>query len=187
VALRAMLRTVFRQMPPADVQTLLKDRPIERKLYEPELQRVLLDWAGQIPITAPYDAKGALGKLLKEERDKFEAACNLWTKVCIVFRESQGLETTMAEPTPEQVVGCLTFAELADLLQSLTDKVFLEKPRSKRIVEPPKKRWPVYLTTVRRLRNEAAHLRNIGFQDIEDLLAILDAIRQDQLDFLIIP
>lgn len=187
VALRAMLRTVFRQMSPADMQALLKARPTERKLYEPQLQRVLLNWAGQIPVTAPYDAKTELGKLLKEERDKFQAESNLWTKVCAVFRESQGLESTMAEPAPEQVVGCLTFAELADLLQSLTDKVFLEKPRSKRMVEPPKKRWPVYLTKVRRLRNEAAHLRNIGFQDIEDLLEILDTIRQDQLDFLIIP
>ena len=187
VALRSMLRNVFRQMSPDEVRTLLKGRPTERKLYEPELQRALLDWAGQIPVVAPYDAKGALGKLLKEKRDEFEEANNLWTKVCIVFRESQWLETTMTEPTPEQVVGCLTFAELGDLLQSLTDKVFLEKPRSKRMVEPPRKRWPVYLTTIRRLRNEAAHLRNIGFQDIEDLLEILDAIRQDQLDFLIIP
>jgi len=187
VALRSMLRNVFRQMSPTDVHTLLKDRPTERKLYGPELQRALLDWAGQIPVVAPYDAKAALGKLLKEEREKFEAASNLWTKLCIVFRESEGLETTMAEPILEQVVGCLTFAELGDLLQSLADKVFVEKPRSKRMIEPPKTRWPVYLTKVRRLRNEAAHLRNIGFQDIEDLLEILDAIRQDQLDFLITP
>ena len=92
----------------------------------------------------------------------------------------------MDEPNPEQVVGCLTFAELSNLLQTLTDGLFLEKPRSNRIIEPPRKRWPDYLTKVRRLRNEAAHLRNIGFQDIEDLLEILDAIRQDQLEFLII-
>jgi hypothetical protein len=92
-----------------------------------------------------------------------------------------------AEPTPEQAVGCLTFGELSAILQSLTDRVFLDKPRSNRFIDSPKKRWPDYLTKVRRLRNEAAHLRNISFQDIEDLLEILNAIRRDQLDFLIIP
>jgi hypothetical protein len=186
VALRAMLRNVFRQMPPAEVKALWESRKTEQKLYEPTLQRTLLDWAGGIPVVAPFDPKGELAKLLKEEREKFEATCNLWTKVCRVFRDSQGPVATMDEPNPEQVVGCLTFAELSDLLQTLGDSVFLEKPRSNRIIVPPRKRWPDYLTKVRRLRNEAAHLRNIGFQDIEDLLEILDAIRQDQLEFLII-
>lgn len=187
VALRAMLRNVFQQMTPTDVQALLKSRKTEQRLYAPELQRTLLDWAGQIPVVAPYEAKAALAKLLNEERGKYMAASNLWTKVCAVFRESQGSDGTMVEPTSEQVVGCLTFAELSDLLQSLADRLFLDKPRSKRMVEPPRERWPDYLTKVRRLRNEAAHLRNISFQDIEDLLKILDEIRKDQLDFCIIP
>ena len=186
VALRAMLRSVFRQMQPAEVQGLLEGIKTEQKLYAPELQRALLEWAGQVPVVAPYEAKAALGKLLKEQREKFEAASNLWTKVCSVFAASLGGHVR-AEPTPEQTVGCLTFAELSAILQSLTDRVFLDKPRSNRIIDPPKKRWPDYLTKVRRLRNEAAHLRNIGFQDIEDLLEILNAVRRDQLDFLIVP
>ena len=49
------------------------------------------------------------------------------------------------------------------------------------------KRWPGYLTRVRRLRNDAAHLRNISFQEIEDLLKDLNEIRKDQLAFGIIP
>ena len=186
VALRAMLRSVFRQMQPAEVQALLEGIKTEQKLYAPELQRALLDWAGQIPVVPPYEAKAALGTLLKEQREKFEAASNLWTKVCSVFAASLG-GGMRAEPTPEQTVGCLTFAELSAILQSLTDRVFLDKPRSNRIIDPPKKRWPDYLTKVRRLRNDAAHLRNIGFQDIEDLLEILNAVRRDQLDFLIVP
>jgi hypothetical protein len=186
VALRAMLRNVFRQMQPAEVQTLLEGIKTEQKLYESELQRTLLDWAGKIPVTAPYDPKAELGKLLKQEREKFEATSNLWTKVCAVFAASLGAGVRTA-PTPEQTVGCLTFAELSAILQSLTERVFLDKPQSNRIVDSPKKRWPDYMTKVRRLRNEAAHLRNISFQDIEDLLEILNAIRRDQLDFLIIP
>ena len=186
VALRAMLRNVFRPMQPAEVQALPTGIKTEQKLYEPELQRTLLEWAGKIPVTAPYEPKAELAKLLKEEREKFEATSNLWTKVCAVFAASLGADVR-AEPTPEQTVGCLTFAELSAILQSLTDRVFLDKPTSNRIIDPPKKRWPDYLTKVRRLRNEAAHLRNISFQDIEDLLEILNSIRRDQLDFLIIP
>ncbi len=210
VALRAMLRTVFRQMQAADVQALLQGIKTEQKLFAPDLQRSLLDWAGTVPVVAPYDAKTELALLLKQKRMEFEVDSNLWTKVCEVFTASlttgsraepttdqrvlplfspspggaSGVRTT---PTPEQAVGCLTFAELSALLQSLTDRVFLDKPRSNRLIDPPKKRWPDYFTKIRRLRNEAAHLRNIGFQDIEDLLAILDAIRHDQLDFLIVP
>lgn len=186
VALRAMLRNVFRQMQPADVQALLRGIKTEQKLFEPELQRTLLEWAGKIPVVAPFDAKNELAKLLKEKRDEFDANSNLWTKVCAVFAASLGTGA-QAEPTPEQTVGCLTFAELSAILQTLTDRVFLDKPRSSRLIDSPKKRWPNYLTKVRRLRNEAAHLRNISFQDIEDLLDILNAIRRDQLDFLIVP
>lgn len=186
VALRAMLRSVFRQMAPADVQALLRGIKTEQKLFEPELQRSLLEWAGRVPVVAPFDAKAELARFLKEKREEFDANSNLWTKVCFVFSESLG-SGVPAEPSPEQTVGCLTFAELSAILQKLKDQVFLDKSRSNRIVESPKKRWPDYLTKVRRLRNEAAHLRNIGFQDIEDLLDILDAIRRDQLDFLIVP
>jgi hypothetical protein len=210
VALRAMLRTVFRQMQPAEVQALLATIKTEQRLFEPDLQRSLLEWAGEIPVVAPYDAKGELARLLKQKRMEFEVDSNLWTKVCAVFAASlatgapnesaaeqrsfpwfppdpNGGIAVRASPTPEQTVGCLTFAELSALLQSLTDRVFLEKPRSNRIIDPPRKRWPDYFTKVRRLRNEAAHLRNISFQDIEDLLEILNAVRRDQLDFLIVP
>jgi len=210
VALRAMLRNVFRQMQSADVQVLLEKIKAEQRLLEPGLQRSLLEWAGKIPVVAPFDAKTELGRFLKQKRIEFETESNLWTKVCAVFTATLGtgarIEPTteqsvfpwfghdlsggsgvQATPTPEQAVGCLTFAELSAILQSLSDRVFLDKPRSNRIIDPPKERWPDYLTKVRRLRNEAAHLRNISFQDIEDLLEILDAVRRDQLDFLIVP
>lgn len=186
VALRAMLRNVFRQMSAADVQALLQGIKTERKLFEPELQRTLLEWVSQLPVPDPAVAKTEFAKLLKEKREEFEATSNLWTKVCAVFSDSLGTGERK-EPTPEQTVGCLTFSELAAILQKLAGRVFLDKPRSNRIVDSPKERWPDYMTKVRRLRNEAAHLRNISFQDIEDLLGILNAIRRDQLDFLIVP
>lgn len=186
VALRAMLKSAFRRMPFAEIQGLLKNTRTEEKLIEPELQRTLLEWSSKIPVVDPYDAKHELGVLFGKERKKYEASKNLWTKVCAVFVNSYGPSVT-ADPTPDQIVDCLTFAELAALLQSLSSRVFLEKARTGRIVDPPHKRWPDYLTKVRRLRNEAAHLRNISFQDVEDLLEILRAVRRDQLDFLLVP
>ena len=128
----------------------------------------------------------ATEQTLKEKREEFEANSNLWTKVCAVFCDNLG-PGVQAEPMPEAAIECLTFSELSASLQSLTDRVFLDKPRSDRVIDSPKKRWPDYLTKVRRLRNEAAHLRNISFQDIEDLLGILNAVRRDQLYFLIVP
>jgi hypothetical protein len=186
VALRAMLRNVFRQMQPSEVYALLKGTKTDTKFCEPELQRILMEWADQLPVIAPFVAKSSLIQLLKEERVKFETSNNLWTKICKAFAAGLSADVKV-EPTPEQTVAYLTFAELSSILQTLSDSVFLNKSRLNRIIDPPKKRWSDYLTKVRRLRNDAAHLRNIGFQDIEDLLEILNAMRRDQLDFLIMP
>jgi hypothetical protein len=187
LSLRAMLRTVFRQMSPDHVQKLLKNHKSNKKLYQTELQTALFVWSDQVSVKESFNIKESLGKLLKDERDKFDSVTNLWTDVCRVFRESFDSDKQDAEPTPDQIISCLTLKQLSDLFQSLADKVFLDKARSKRMVDSPKIRWPDYLAKVRRLRNDAAHFRNISFQDIEDLLEILDSIRRDQLDFLIIP
>jgi hypothetical protein len=187
VSLRVMLATIFRQMSFDEVKKLLKSIPSQMRLIEEDFQPKLMDWAGQQNRSGQPDLRAALGQFLGQENAKFKAATNLWSEVCRVFRESYELESTSSEPTPEQAVSCLTFNQLKDLLQRLSEKLFLDKPRTRRLGDPPSKRWPVYLTRVRRLRNDAAHLRNISFQDIEDLLKDLDQIRQDQLNFGIIP
>ena len=187
VSLRGMLKTAFRQMPADDVKTLLKNIKSQQSLVHEDFHPKLMDWAsGQTPPGQP-DMRAVLGQFLAQETAKFKAANNLWSEVCKVFRESCGLENTNSEPTPEQAVTCLTFNQLKDLVQKLSDKLFLHAPRTKWFGDPPSKRWPTYLTRVRRLRNDAAHLRNTRFQDIEDLLKDLDEIRRDQLAFGIIP
>jgi hypothetical protein len=90
--------------------------------------------------------RASLGQFLAQESAKFRAANNLWSEVCKVFRESHGLDNINSEPTPEQAVVCLTFNQLKDLVQTLSDKLFLDEPRTKRFGEPPSKRWPIYLT-----------------------------------------
>ncbi len=187
VSLRGILKTVFRQMPHDEVKRLLKSTRTKLRLIGEDFRVRLMDWAGQQTLPGQPDLRQSLGKFLSMEGARFDAANNLWSEVCDVFREAHGLENANSEPTPEQAATCLTFRQLSDLLQTLSKKLFLEKPRSKRLVEPPCKRWPGYLARVNRLRNDAAHLRNISFQDVEDLLQTLDAIREDQLDFGIIP
>jgi hypothetical protein len=187
VSLRAMLKTAFRQMPADEVKKLLRNIKTPQRLIDEDFHPKLMDWAAQQTLPGQPDLRAALGQFLGQESAKFRAAHNLWSEVCRVFRESYGLDNINSEPAPEQAVSCLTFNQLKDLLQTLSDKLFLDKPRTTRFGEPPSKRWPVYLTRVRRLRNDAAHLRNISFQDIEDLLKDLDEIRQDQLAFGIIP
>jgi len=186
-SLRGMLKTVFRQMPTDDVKALLKNIKSQQPLLHEDFHPKLMDWASQQALPGQPDLRATLGQFVAQESAKFRVVNNLWSEVCKVFRESYGLDNINSEPTPEQVVPCLTFNQLKDLVQTLSDKLFLEKPRTKRLGERPNKRWPIYLTRVRRLRNDAAHLRNNSFQDIEDLLKDLDEIRRDQLAFGVIP
>jgi hypothetical protein len=186
-SLRGMLKTVFRQMPADDLKKLLKNIKSQQPLVHEDFHPKLMDWASQQTPPGQPDLRASLGQFLAQESAKFRATNNLWSEVCKVFRESHGLDNINSEPTPEQAVVCLTFNQLKDLVQTLSDKLFLDEPRTKRFGEPPSKRWPIYLTRVRRLRNDVAHLRNTSFQDIEDLLKDLNELRQDQLAFGIIP
>lgn len=102
-----------------------------------------------------------------------------------LYRLTLGTTDDTVEPLPEQVPEYLLFSELADVVLSLESKLFLAKSRNpKRLFAThPRDRWKIHLERIRRLRNEAAHLRNISFQDIEDLLESLKEMRRDQLDF----
>jgi hypothetical protein len=80
-------------------------------------------------------------------------------------------------------VDYLTFKEIADLVQSIHDKIFATSNWEKLGVQAPKQRWPAYFSRIRRLRNAAAHLRNLSFQDVEDLLSDLRSLREDLYKF----
>jgi len=88
-------------------------------------------------------------------------------------------EGSADEPSVVEAVDYLTFKELADLVQSLQDKIFAVKGWEKVGEEAPRQRWPSNFSRIRRLRNAAAHLRNPSFQDVEDLLRDLRSLRED--------
>ncbi len=64
----------------------------------------------------------------------------------------------------------------------LIDQVFPRFPdevAAKRVKEG----WQEALAKVARLRNQVAHLRNVRFQDMEDLARTLDRMRRDVIDY----
>jgi DEAD_2 len=115
---RAMLRIAFRSMSIEHIRTLLQGVKTDEKLYDSMLQKTLMDWAARVPVIPPYDAKADLAKLLKDERVKFEATTNLWTRVCNLYVLGNNLNVG-AVPPSDQIVEYLTFSELSAMLQSL--------------------------------------------------------------------
>ena len=64
----------------------------------------------------------------------------------------------------------------------LIDQVFPHFPdevSAKRVKEG----WQEALAKAARLRNQVAHLRNVRFQDMEDLARTLDRMRRDVIDY----
>ena len=76
----------------------------------------------------------------------------------------------------------LTLDQLGRLVLVLIDQVFPRFPdevAAKRVKEG----WQEALAKVARLRNQVAHLRNVRFQDMEDLARTLERMRPDVIDY----
>jgi hypothetical protein len=72
--------------------------------------------------------------------------------------------------------------QLGKLVLALIDQVFPRFPdglAARRVKEG----WQEALAKVARLRNQVAHLRNVRFQDMEDLTRTLDRMRRDVIDY----
>ena len=178
ISLRALLMTTLRGLASTLIKELLAGKKTEKRLFEPELKKKLLDWANAQFGEANRDQ---LSRFLSEEAKAYDATHTLWDKVCVLYREDRGEKT--GEPTPAEVADYLTFNELADVLITLGDRIFTKRDPFKTDAEQPGKRWQGYLSTMRRLRNRTAHLRNVGFQELEDLLSISRTMRSDLARF----
>lgn len=175
---RRMLLARLRTMPEANWKALLTGKKSDRKLFEAEVRKGLLGWA----TANAAEHKAGISKQLADLEAADKLNNNLWTKVCAVFREDTK-SAADAEPPLQSVVEYLTFNELADVLLSQPVAAFIATDYARLAIEPPANRWPNYLTSIRRLRNQVAHLRNVSFQDIEDLLQTVRMMREDQRRF----
>ena len=124
------------------------------------------------------ELRESLNKVLIQCRHETEANENLWEKVCHLYRKEFNIPDEQAEPSLSEVPAFLTLSELSNTLLSWKADVFsLQTSHGESLPAP--ERWREYLARIQRLRNQTAHLRNVGFQDIEDLLANVRAIRTD--------
>ena len=148
----------------------------------PELRKSLLKWAEQ---TGGEDLQQKVTKHLTEYTSYFDRTHSLWARVCGHHSsEIRGDRGAAQEPTVEKIVQYLTFNELSNLIQSLCPKIFLDWSKEILGRQPPAKRWPAHLARLGRLRNQSAHLRNVTFQDMEDLLTTIREMRWDMREYL---
>jgi hypothetical protein len=155
-------------------QRLIKVRTAERGIA-PEFSRRML--AVALEKGGPHLLE-SVNKVLVECRLEAEAEENLWTKVCLLYRKELCIADEQAEPPLSDVPAFLTLREMSDVLLRWKADVFSQRPAQGEELPAPD-RWKEYLARVQRLRNQTAHLRNVGFQDLEDLLANARAVRSD--------
>ena len=180
ISLRHLLARCFRQMGFDAVKQKLEATKTDELPMTPELRKSLSEWAQQ---TGGEDLQQGLTKHLIEYTKDFHRTHSLWARVCGHHAsEIGGNDGATQDPTVERIVEYLTFSELSNLIQSLCPEVFPNWGKETFGRQPPSKTWPTYLARIRRLRNQSAHLRNVTFQDMEDLLTTTREMRRDIKD-----
>jgi hypothetical protein len=120
-----------------------------------------------------------LNSILLKHRQEFKARNSVWETVNAMVRR----ENTDSDGLPHiKGLDYLTLDQLGRLVLVMIDQVFPRFPdetAAKRV----RGGWQEALAKVARLRNQVAHLRNVRFQDMEDLARTLDRMRRDVIDY----
>lgn len=170
--LRQVLSAAFQKIGVDRARTLLEGMQQPGEVIDKDLNRALLKWAKD--KCSPEDAE-AFGKLILEYRTAYKSGNSVWETVVQMMKASNVAD----DGSPHlQCIEFLTFDQLSNLVLGLSDEVF---PDTKEEIERKRlrDRWSEGISKVRRLRNQVAHLRNVGFQDMEDLTGILEWMRRD--------
>lgn len=175
LSLRYLLRKVLENLGPVESRKRLEGTRTAERSITPELTKRLLVCAES---QGGAGLREAMNRILAQIRKESEAKETLWAKVCSLYRAGTGAVDRQMEPPVSELPDFLTFNELVDLLLSCKAEVFTTRAQPGDAL-PPADRWREYLARIRRLRNQTAHLRNVSFQDLEDLLATARAVRND--------
>ena len=176
--LRWVLWSVFAKLGAEEVQRVLEAKQAQGELLATQLNKALLSWA---------DSKGGkalrddLGAMLAEQRKEFKAGNTLWAKVCLMMASDQPADEAETVPDHLRCIAYLTFAELSDVFMSVLEYAFSQEQRQDSRGKEFASRWRENLAKIQRLRNMVAHLRNVDFQDMEDMIRTLVSIRADLL------
>ncbi len=174
--LRQVLASVFGRIGVDAAREKLEGMQQPGEVIDKELNRALLDWAKQ---NCTVEAVKSLNDLLLEHRTRFKTSNSVWETVTQMMQQ----DNVGGNGLPHiQCIDYLTFDQLGRLVLGLMEAVFprlTDDVARKRIRE----NWQEGVAKVRRLRNQVAHLRNVGFQDMEDLARTLERMRRDVIDF----
>lgn len=174
--LRQVLASVFGGIGVDTAREKLEAMQQPGEVIDKDLNRAILEWAKQ--NCTPEAVKG-LNDLLLQHRTEFKKTSSVWATVTAMMQQ----DDVSGNGSPHiQGIDYLTLDQLGRLVLSLMEQVFprlTDDLAKKRVRES----WQEGVAKVRRLRNQVAHLRNVGFQDMEDLARTLERMRRDVIDY----
>jgi len=175
--LRQVLAWGFERIGIDAVRERLERMQQPSELISGDLNRDILKWARDNCLE---ETVTRLNDLILKHRKAFKEENSVWAGALRMLRED-GVEIN---GTPQlRCIDYLTFDQLGRLVVDLMDDLFPNVPQDDLKKRQLKERWSESLSKVRRLRNRVAHLRNVGFQDMEDLAGTLEGMRGDMIEF----
>ena len=173
--LRHVLKWAFERIGPESVRERLERMPRQGEIISSDLNRELLKWAKQ---SCSEEKQTDLDAILLEHRKAFRISNSVWAGITQLMKDDGMVEATDPRLTYLKYTDYMTFNELGTLAVDLLDKLFpriTDDVKKKRL----KDRWLESISKIRRLRNQIAHLRNVSFQDMQDLVGTIEGMRQD--------
>ena len=174
--LRQVLTSVFARIGVDAARERLERMQQPGRVIDKELNRSLLKWAKK---NCTAEATTELNNLILHHRIEFKKVNSAWS----IAANLMGQEHLASDGLPHiQCVDYLTLEQLGRLVLALLDEVLPhlgDSPVKKRVRE----NWNEGVAKVQRLRNQVAHLRNVGFQDMEDLARTLERMRRDIIEY----
>ena len=174
--LRQIVASVFARIGVDDARKCLEKMQRPGGVIDEKLNRSLLSWAKE--NCKPELVKG-LSELILNHRIEFRKANSAWATATHMMRQEK-LKSDGSWHL--QCVDYLTLDQLGQVVLTLIQKAL------PRLCDTPAEQWVrgnwrEGVAKMQRLRNQAAHLRNVGFQDMEDLARTLERMRRDIIDY----
>ena len=178
IMLRSILFSIFHDMGSIKVRSLLENKQSDREFIPSELNKAILHWASE---KADQGLRHDIGELIKSHRLTFKAGNSIWARIIKMTHGNPDEESSDHEHL--LCIDYLTFTELGGIALDLFDEIFSGFSGDSGAKNRFRSRWQEYLSKLARLRNAVAHLRNLGFQDMEDLVRTIEAMRQDLINY----
>jgi hypothetical protein len=150
------------------------------KILSEETSQAVIHW---LEKQSGAVLKQNLNALILQHRDAFRKDNSIWARIIRMMRADGYEADELSIPEHLGCINYLTFNELEVVLVELLDEVFPAIASDDLAKRRTKERWQENLSKLRRLRNRVAHLRNVGFQDMEDLVGAIESLRKDLIAY----